>query len=170
VGFRHRGQDPVLAPGAEIVRDASPGGRQEGAGNQVPAPPAVLFSDSTVAAYVAPVAVQLGEGNSASTVSAAAVSLLVGPEFPRPPAVFPSCPADIYTPLFRTIPIEASDMVAFRPLGFLSPGIHMFSAKHGALAMTWPGLTPVPKPVRAPGRVLAVEIWQASFSTEGSND
>lgn len=35
--------------------------------------------------------------------------------------------------------------------------------------MTLPGSTPVPKPLRAPGRAWVTEIWEASFSTGGRN-
>jgi len=60
-------------------------------------------------------------------------------------------------------------MIAFRPLGFLSPPIHMFPAKHSAIAMTLPGQKAVPKPARAPGKIWVAEIWEASFSTGGAN-
>ena len=87
----------------------------------------------------------------------------------NPPAQIPACPADVSAPLFNTLPVDASDFLAFRPLGFLSPPIHIFPAKHSAFSMTLPGQQPVARPVRAPGRVWVVEIWEASFSTGGAN-
>ena len=83
-------------------------------------------------------------------------------------ALIPSCPGS-GTPLFDTLPIALNDFMAFRPLGFLSPPIHMFPAKHSAFSMTLPGATAIPRPVRAPGRVWVKEIWEASFSTGGRN-
>jgi len=59
--------------------------------------------------------------------------------------------------------------LAFRPLGFLSPPIHMFPAKHSAFSMTPPGAAPVPVSVRAPARVWVKEIWEATFSAGGRN-
>lgn len=81
----------------------------------------------------------------------------------------PACPTDISTPLFDTSPIAIEDFIAFRPLGFMSAPIHMFPAKHSAFSMTPIGQTPVPKPVRAPGKVVVTEIYEASFSTGGKN-
>lgn len=78
------------------------------------------------------------------------------------------CPSS-GTPLFDTIPIDPSEFLAFRPLGFLSPPIHMFPAKHSAFSMTPPGATPRPVPVRAPGRVWVKEVWEASFSSGARN-
>jgi hypothetical protein len=45
----------------------------------------------------------------------------------------------------------------------------MFPAKHSAFSMTPPGSTPIPRPIRAPGRVWVKEIWEATFSTGGAN-
>ncbi len=87
----------------------------------------------------------------------------------EPLARIPACAADISTPLFDTLPIDPSEFLAFRPLGFMSPPIHMFPAKHSAFSMTLPGQKPVAKPVRAPGPVWVAEIWEASFSTGGAN-
>ena len=78
------------------------------------------------------------------------------------------CPG-VGTPLFDAIPIDPFDFLAFRPLGFLSPPIHMFPAKHSSFSMTLPGQTPLARPVRAPGRVWVKEIWEATFSTGGRN-
>jgi hypothetical protein len=93
---------------------------------------------------------------------------------PQPPrsdrlGEIPACPADIGTPLFDTVPIEPSDFIAFRPLGFISPPIHVVPAKHSAFSMTLPGDEPVAKPVRAPGPAWVVEIWEISISTGGGN-
>jgi hypothetical protein len=79
-----------------------------------------------------------------------------------------ACPS-VSTPLFDAIPIEPGGFLAFRPLGFLSPPIHMFPAKHSAFSMTPPGQSPVARPVRAPGRVWVKEIWEATFSSGGRN-
>jgi hypothetical protein len=81
----------------------------------------------------------------------------------------PSCPSNPNTPLFDVIPIDPGDFLAFRPLGFMAPPIHMFPAKHSAFSMTPPGASPMPRPVRAPGRVWVKEIWEATFSTGGGN-
>lgn len=86
-----------------------------------------------------------------------------------PLAQVPACPADVSTPLFDTIPIDPADFMAFRPLGFMSPPIHMFPAKHSAFSMTPPGQKAMPKSVRAPGKVWVVEVWEASFSTGAAN-
>ena len=72
-------------------------------------------------------------------------------------------------PLFDVIPIDTSDFLAFRTLGFLSPPIHMFPAKHSAFSMTLPGQTAVPRPVRAPGRVWVKEIWRVRYDDGFSN-
>lgn len=85
-----------------------------------------------------------------------------------PPALGP-CAASLDTPLFTVLPVAPSDFIAFRPLGFVSPPIHMFPAKHSAFSMTLPGSVPVPRPLRAPGRAWVTEIWEASFSTGGRN-
>jgi hypothetical protein len=79
------------------------------------------------------------------------------------------CPPGLSAPLFDVLPIDPLDFLAFRPLGFLSPPIHMFPAKHSAFSMTLPGHATVAKPVRAPGKVWVVEIWEATFSTGGRN-
>ena len=91
-----------------------------------------------------------------------------GPTGPNPSTQLPACPG-VSTPLFDTIPIDPFDFLAFRPLGFLSPPIHMFPAKHSSFSMTLPGQAPVARPVRAPGRVWVKEIWEATFSTGGRN-
>lgn len=88
---------------------------------------------------------------------------------PKGPAYIASCPADIATPLFGTVPVEVKDFLAFRPLGFMSTPIHMFPAKHSAFSMTPIGQSAVQKPVRAPGKATVTEIYEASFSTGGKN-
>jgi len=85
------------------------------------------------------------------------------------PAVVPACPSDVNTPLLTTLPIPLNDFWAFRPLGFQSPPIHIFPAKHSAFAMTKPGDKPVAKPFKSPGKMWVVEIWEASFSSGGKN-
>jgi hypothetical protein len=84
------------------------------------------------------------------------------------PSSIPACPS-VGTPLFDSLPIDPASFLAFRPLGFLSPPIHMFPAKHSAFSMTLPGATATPVPVRSPGRVWVTEIWEATFSTGGAN-
>jgi hypothetical protein len=81
----------------------------------------------------------------------------------------PACPENIATPLFDTIPIDPAEFIAFRPLGFMTPPIHVFPAKHSSFSMTIPGEQPVPKPIRAPGPAWVVEIWEISVSTGGGN-
>lgn len=85
------------------------------------------------------------------------------------PASVPACPASTATPLLGTSPVALADFIAFRPLGFLSPPIHMFPAKHSAFSMTPPGRAPVRRPVVAPGRLVVTEIYEASFSSGGRN-
>jgi hypothetical protein len=85
------------------------------------------------------------------------------------PSVVPACPSDVNTPLLTMLPIDPKDFMAFRPLGFQSPPIHMFPAKHSAFSMTKPGDKPVAKPFKSPGKMWVVEIWEASFSTGGKN-
>lgn len=88
---------------------------------------------------------------------------------PGGPSAAAACPSDTATPLFGTSPVALEDFIAFRPLGFMSTPIHMFPAKHSAFSMTPIGQTAVPKPVRAPGKMLVTEIYEASFSTGGKN-
>lgn len=85
------------------------------------------------------------------------------------PSQLSACPSSTSTPLFDTSPVAIGDFIAFRPLGFMAPPIHMFPAKHSAFSMTPLGQSAVPRPVRAPGRVWLQEIWEASFSTGGAN-
>jgi hypothetical protein len=106
-------------------------------------------------------------GCRGSPSSPATPSSASGPVDPISAQV-PACPV-VGTPLFDVIPIDPADFLAFRPLGFLSPPIHMFPAKHSAFSMTPPGQTAVARPVRAPGRIWVKEIWEASFSTGGQN-
>jgi hypothetical protein len=75
----------------------------------------------------------------------------------------------VATPLFSVIPVDPADFMAFRPLGFMSPPIHVFPAKHAAFSMTPLGQTPVPKPVRAPSDLWVMEIWAVTSSTGGAN-
>lgn len=86
-----------------------------------------------------------------------------------PAGSIPACPSDISKPFFNTSPVALNDFIAFRPLGFLSPPIHMFPAKHSSFSMTPIGQAAVPKPVVAPGRVYVSEIYEASFSTGAKN-
>ena len=88
---------------------------------------------------------------------------------PKGPAYVVSCPADVATPLFGTVPVDMKDFLAFRPLGFMSTPIHMFPAKHSAFSMTPIGQAAVPKPVKAPGKATVTEIYEATFSTGGKN-
>lgn len=87
---------------------------------------------------------------------------------PDPPALG-ACPSSLDTPLLTILPVAIADFIAFRPLGFVSPPIHVFPAKHSAFSMTLPGSAPVPKPLRSPSRARVAEIWEASFSTGGRN-
>ena len=104
-------------------------------------------------------------GGSSSPPTAATPPVIPGPD---PITQIPPC-AGGGAPLFDALPIAAGDFLAFRPLGFLSPPIHMFPAKHSAFSMTVPGTTAIRVPVRAPGKVWVKEIWEASFSTGGQN-
>lgn len=86
------------------------------------------------------------------------------------PSYLASCPGDIATPLFSVSPVAIEDFIAFRPLGFLSPPIHMFPAKHSSFSMTPIGQTASPKPVRSPGKSTVTEIYEASFSLSGKTN
>ncbi|OFW46973.1 MAG: hypothetical protein A3J29_09405 [Acidobacteria bacterium RIFCSPLOWO2_12_FULL_67_14b] len=85
-----------------------------------------------------------------------------------PVTQIPGC-AGAGTTLFDALPVALADFLAFRPLGFLSPPIHMFPAKHSAFGMSMPGTVAPKVPIRAPGRVWVKEIWEATFSTGGAN-
>jgi len=54
--------------------------------------------------------------------------------------------------------MEPTDFLAFRPLGWTSPPIHVFPAKHSNFALARPGETPPKKPVYFPGDVWVREI------------
>ena len=105
---------------------------------------------------------------AASTPVAATPSPAASPGPSAPVSALPACPG-LGTALLDTSPIDTGSFIAFRPLGFLSPPIHMFPAKHSAFSITPPGATAVPVPVRSPGRVWVTEIWEATFSTGGGN-
>lgn len=76
-------------------------------------------------------------------------------------AAVPACSGD--SPLFDTIPMVPSDFLAFRPLGWTSPTIHVFPAKHGNFALALPGQSPPVRPVVSPGRIWVTEINTAEF-------
>jgi len=86
-----------------------------------------------------------------------------------PLATLAACPASLAEPLFNTMPMAVADFIAFRPLGFLAPPIHMFPAKHSAFSMALPGQVSPKKPFKAPGQVWVAEVWVATFSTGGGN-
>jgi len=86
-----------------------------------------------------------------------------------PAATLAACPASLAEPLFNTMPMDVADFITFRPLGWLSPPIHMFPAKHSAFAMALPGQASPKKPFKAPAQVWVAEVWAASFSTGGSD-
>lgn len=73
----------------------------------------------------------------------------------------PACSGE--GPLFDTIPMQPSDFLAFRPLGWTSPTIHVFPAKHGNFALALPGQTPPVRPVVSPGRIWITEINSTDF-------
>lgn len=77
------------------------------------------------------------------------------------PGSVPACSGD--GPLFDTIPMQPSDFLAFRPLGWTSPTIHVFPAKHGNFALALPGQTPPVRPVVSPGRIWVTEINSTDF-------
>jgi hypothetical protein len=68
----------------------------------------------------------------------------------------PSCPA---TPVFSTLPVATSDFLSFRALGFLSPPIHLFPAKHSNFTVVLPGEKNPHVPVVFPGDGWVTEIW-----------
>lgn len=135
--------------------------------------------ETTVVLSVAGLALTSGcggtSGTPASTSPAPAAAAASSTPAPNPaaspgtgPSAVPACPSP-GVPLFDTLPIDTASFIAFRPLGFLSPPIHMFPAKHSAFSMTLPGTTAVPAPLRSPGRVWVTEVWEATFSTGGGN-
>jgi len=75
---------------------------------------------------------------------------------PPPPPDVPACGN---APLFDTIPMALDDFLAFRSLGFLSPPIHIFPAKHSAFSLALPGQSAPERPVRFPGDAWLTEIW-----------
>lgn len=81
-----------------------------------------------------------------------------------PLAALPPCGSD---PLFDTLPMSPSDFLAFRPLGWTSPTIHVFPAKHSNFALALPGQAPPVRPVVSPGRVWVTEVNSASYGTTG---
>lgn len=97
-------------------------------------------------------------------------SATTGSYAPSGPQWVAPCPADVTAPLLSTVPVAQDDFLAFRPLGFLSPPIHMFPAKHGAFSMTVPGTTAQRKAVRAPAAVTVTEIYEATFSSTGNKN
>ncbi|MSP13426.1 MAG: hypothetical protein EXR62_10790 [Chloroflexi bacterium] len=83
-----------------------------------------------------------------------------------PLAQIPRCP-EISTPLFDTMPIAPKDFLAFRPLGWLSPPIHIFPAKHSSFTLSLPGETSPQVTLQFPGHAWVTEIWSTQF--EGSS-
>lgn len=71
-------------------------------------------------------------------------------------AKLPSCPT---TPVFTTLPVATKDFMAFRALGFLSPPIHLFPAKHSNFSIVPPGAKNPHVPVVFPGDGWVTEIW-----------
>lgn len=61
------------------------------------------------------------------------------------------------------MPMRPSDFLAFRPLGWTSPTIHVFPAKHGNFALALPGQAPPVRPVVSPGRIWVTEINSTQF-------
>jgi len=86
------------------------------------------------------------------------------PDAPRGagPASVPPCPADI-APMFTVLPMALDNFLAFRPLGFLSPPIHVFPAKHSSFTLALPGQTPPRRPVYFPGDVWVTEVNVAEW-------
>lgn len=89
---------------------------------------------------------------------------------PQLPASVPACPADASQPLLGTLPLDPGDFLAWRPLGFMSPPIHMFPAKHAAFSMTPPGQIPQPRPLRSPAAATVSAIYEAQFSATGKRN
>jgi hypothetical protein len=106
---------------------------------------------------------------TATVAPTAVVTATAGGLSSGAPSAAVACPADPAEPLFTILPIATADFMAFRPLGFMAPPIHMFPAKHSAFSMTPPGQAAVPRTVVAPGRMWVGEIWVATFSTGGGN-
>lgn len=80
-------------------------------------------------------------------------------------AKLPSCPT---TPVFTTLPVAEEDFMAFRPLGFLSPPIHIFPAKHSSFSIVPPGEKNPHVPVVFPGDGWLTEIWTTRDLISGS--
>lgn len=70
----------------------------------------------------------------------------------------PKCAKDINEPFFTTIPMELDDFHAYRPLGFTSPPIHVFPAKHANFAISKPGEEYYKRPVKFPGDVTVTSV------------
>lgn len=69
-----------------------------------------------------------------------------------------ACPKDISEPFFTVMPMEPNDFHAFRPLGFTSPPIHVFPAKHSNFAISKPGEEYYKRPVKFPGDVTVTSV------------
>ena len=120
-----------------------------------PAPRPVDLATPTVAAPPGATTVALATPRSAAPGAPASAPAGSGT------AAIPPCAAS--GPLFDTLPMRAEDFLAFRPLGWTSPTIHVFPAKHGNFALALPGQTPPVRPVVSPGRVWVTEINSTQF-------
>lgn len=156
-----------------------PGARLSGDGRLVADPSALLMPDGswtlyykTVATAGQPAAAPPPAQQPAPPPSAAAPGSGAaqqpgqpppGPRAPGPGAPVdrlssvPACP-ELSQPLFSSLPMALSDFLAFRPLGWTSPPIHVFPAKHSNFALALPGQTPPVREVRSPGAVWLTEI------------
>ncbi len=121
--------------------------------------PELLFAIITMLALSA-----CTESPAPDTSAPSAAPTYVANVTPRPTVApshpfgqIPACP-EINQPLFNTLPMALKDFLAFRPLGFTSPPIHVFPAKHSNFTLALPGETPPKKPVYFPGDVWLTEI------------
>ncbi|MBI3979950.1 MAG: hypothetical protein HY331_17385 [Chloroflexi bacterium] len=124
----------------------------------------ILAACADSAASVVPTST-LAMPTAVASMAAAAPSRPPGgssPQARNPLAQVPVCP-DLATPLFTTIPMRLEDFRAFRPLGFVSPPIHVFPAKHSSFALALPGEPPPRRPVYLPGDVWVIEITWTEY-------
>ncbi|MBI4789656.1 MAG: hypothetical protein HY782_21715 [Chloroflexi bacterium] len=77
-------------------------------------------------------------------------------------AQIPACP-EMGKPLFTTMPMALDEFLAFRPLGWTSPPIHVFPAKHSNFALARPGETPPTRAVYFPGDLWVTEINSTEY-------
>lgn len=154
---------------------AEQGARLAGAGGQIVADPSLLAMPDgswtlyykTAALSGQPTAPPAGPSRGQQPQQAQQDGTSVSPPGPRTPGpgapqvdpflAVPACPEQSQ-PLFSALPMALNDFLAFRPLGWTSPPIHVFPAKHSNFALALPGQTPPVRSVHSPGVMWILEL------------